>query len=263
MKNSKVKKTVNVILNVIVYIFLAICICSVVLTLFSKKDNDGAAEIFGYQMRIVTSDSMAACEFTDVSNFEIKDIPVRSMIFVKVMPEDPAKADEWYKSLKVGDVLTFRYVYTTQVTITHRIASITEKPSGGYIIQLEGDNKTSDSNQMYQTIDTSVPYSTNYVIGKVTGQSYAFGVLMSFLMEPVGMVLIIMLPCVIIMIFEIVKVARILGESKRAREREKHAEENEIKENEIAELRRKLAELEKAKAEGDNKNSSSDNGGDA
>ena len=263
MKNKKIKKTLNVLLNVIVYLFLAICICSVVLTLFSKKDSDGAAELFGYQMRIVTSDSMAACEYTDVSNYKIKDIPIESMVFVKVIPDDPAKIDEFYKSLEVGDVLTFRYVYTTQVTITHRIVSITEKESGGYIIQLAGDNKTTASGQLYQTIDTSVPYSTNYVIGEVTGQSYLLGVVMSFLMQPIGMVLIIIIPCAIIMILEIIKIARMLGESKRIREREKHAEENEIKENEIAELRRKLAELEKAKAEGENKNSSSDNGGDA
>ena len=198
-------------------------------------------------MRVVTSDSMAKCEYTDVSAFEIKDIPINSMIFVQVVPDDPAEADEWYKSLKVGDVLTFRYVYTKQVTITHRISSITEKQSGGYIIELVGDNKNSEDGQLTQTIDTSIPYSTNYVIGKVTGQSYVFGVVMSFLRQPVGMVLVIIVPCVIIMMIEILKVIKILGEGKRAKQREEREMENKAKEDEIAELRRRLAALESVK----------------
>ena len=186
MNKIKIKKIANIVLNVFLYIFLAVCIFSVFLTVLSKRDSDGSAEIFGYQMRVVTSESMAKCEHTDVSSYEIKDIPLRSMVFVKVMPDDPNEADEWYRSLKVGDVITFRYVYTTQVTITHRITSITEKETGGFVIELAGDNKNSDDGQLYQTIDTSIPNNTNYVIGKVVGQAYLFGVIMSCLMNPIG-----------------------------------------------------------------------------
>jgi hypothetical protein len=170
---------------------------------FSKKSSDGAAEIFGYQMRIVTSDSMSECEYTDVSSYKIKDIPIRSMVFVKVMPDDPAEADEFYRSLKVGDVLTFRYVYTTQVTITHRITSIEEKNQGGFIINLAGDNKSSEHDQLYQTIDTSIPNNTNYVIGKVTAQAYIPGLVMSIIMQPVGLMLTIIAPFIMIILLEI------------------------------------------------------------
>jgi hypothetical protein len=110
---------------------------------------------------------MAACDHTDVSGYRIKDIPIRSLIFVRMIPEDPDDAYEWYQNLQVGDVLTFRYVYTNQVTITHRITSITEKETRGFLIELAGDNKNAESDQLYQTIDTSIPNSTNYVIGKV------------------------------------------------------------------------------------------------
>ena len=241
MKSSKLKKLGSVLINVVLYVFLAICICSVVLTLVSKKDKeDGAAEIFGYQMRIVTSDSMAKCEYTDVSKFEIKDIPVKSMIFVQVMPDDPAEADEWYKSLKVGDVLTFRYVYTKQVTITHRIVSITEKETGGFVIDLAGDNKNSESGQLFQTIDTSVPNNPNYVIGKVVGQSYLVGVIMSFLKQPIAIVLVIILPCSIIILSEVLKIVKMMGEDKKKREQEESAK----RDTELEELRVKLAALE-------------------
>lgn len=243
MNKAKIKKIGNITVSVLLYVFLAICILAVFLTVFSKKE-DGAAEIFGYQMRVVTSESMAKCDLTDVSSYEIKDIPLRSMVFIKVMPEDPSEADEWYRSLKVGDVLTFRYVYTTQVTITHRITSITEKETGGFVIELAGDNKNSDEGQLYQTIDTSIPNNTDYVIGKVVGQSHLIGIIMSFLMQPAGIILVIIVPCVLIMTFEFIKIAKVLLADKK----QKELEEKEKKENELEELRRRLAELESTKA---------------
>lgn len=241
MNMTKIKKIGNVLSNILLGVFLVISVLTVILTVFSKKDVDGAAEIFGYQMRVITSNSMAACELTDVSEFEIKDIPLRSMVFVEVMPEDPAEAEQWYRSLKVGDVLTFRYVYTKQVTITHRIVSITEKETGGFLIELAGDNKNSDDEQLHQTIDTSVPNNMNYVIGKVTGQFLLLGVIMSFLMQPVGIVLIIMVPCAIIIVLEILKIVKVFTEEKKIKEKEV----SQAKEQELEELRRRLAELEK------------------
>ena len=245
MDKAMIKKIGKITLNVLLYLFLAICVFSMVITVLSKRDSDGAAEVFGYQMRVVTSDSMSESEFTDVSAYKIKDIPIRSMVFVKVMPNDPAEADAFYRSLKVGDVLTFRYVYTTQVTITHRITSITEKETGGFVIELAGDNKNSEDGQLVQVIDTSIPNNTNYVIGKVTAQAYLLGLLMSFLMQPVGIILVIIVPCFIIILLEILKIVKVLGSDKKKREQE----EKEKKESELAELRRKLAELEKEKAE--------------
>ena len=243
MNKAKMKKIGSIVLNVLLYAFLAICIFAVFVTVFAKREADGAAEIFGYQMRVVTSDSMAKCELTDVSEYEIKDIPVRSMVFVEVMPDDPTEADQWYSDLKVGDVLTFRYVYTTQVTITHRITAITEKEDGGFIFQLAGDNKNSEDGVLYQEIDTSIPNNTNYVIGKVVGQAKILGMIVSALMQPVGIVLVIIVPCIIIITIEVIKIAKVFMDDKRSRE----LEDKENKEKELEELKRRLAELEKEK----------------
>lgn len=244
MDKAKIRKIGKITLDILLYIFLAICIFAVFVTVLSKRDSDGAAEVFGYQMRVVTSDSMSESEFTDVSAYKIKDIPIRSMVFVKVMPDDPAEADEFYRSLEVGDVLTFRYVYTTQVTITHRITAITEKETGGFVIELAGDNKSSEDGQLTQVIDTSVPNNMNYVIGKVTGQAKIFGSVMSFLMQPVGIIFLIILPCAIIILIEILKIVKLLTADKKMREQE----EMNKKESELEELRRRLAEMEKAQA---------------
>lgn len=240
MTKTKLKRIGKVVLDILLYIFLAICVVTLVLTITSKKDIDGASEIFGYQMRVISSDSMAECELTDVSEYEIGSLPLRSMIFVKVMPEDEAEADEWYRSLKVGDVLTFRYVYTNQVTITHRIVSIEEKSTGGFIIRLEGDNKNSETDQLTQVIDTSVPDNPNYVIGKVTGQLFLLGFIVSLLRTPLGIIFIIIIPCFIIILLEVLKIVGVYSAERKKREQE----EKEKKENELEELRRRLAELE-------------------
>ena len=245
MDKEKLKKIGSIIINILLYLFLAVCVFSVVLTVFSKKDVDGAAELFGYQMRVVTSDSMAKCELTDVSGYDIKSIPLRSMIFVKLMPEDEAEANEWYGDLKVGDVLTFRYVYTNQVTITHRITAITEKETGGYIIELAGDNKNSESGQLYQTIDTSIPNNTNYVIGKVTGQAFILGFIISLLKSPLGIIFIVIVPCFIIILLEVLKIVGAYNAERKKREQEEASK----RDSELEELRRRLAELEKDKTE--------------
>ena len=245
MDKVKSKKISKIILNVLLYLFLSIAVFAVTLTVFAKRDPDGAAEIFGYQMRLVTSESMEESEYTDVSSFEIGSIPLRSMIFVETMPDDPAEANDWYRELRVGDVLTFRYVYAKQETITHRITAI-EEIEGGFMITLEGDNKNSEDGQLKQVIDTSIPHNTNYVIGKVTGQSPLFGLLMTFLMQPVAIILLIIVPCFLIIVLEVIKIIRMMTADKTA----KAKAETKQKDEELEELRRKLAELEKQKNEG-------------
>ncbi len=238
-KRITVKRVLHVLSAVLLYLFLSICILALVLTIASKKDSDGAASLFGYQMRIVVSDSMAECEFTDVSAYEIKSIPIRSMVFVQTVPEDESKAQAWYDGLQVGDVLTFRYVYTSQVTVTHRITSIAET-EGGYLITLAGDNKNSDSGQLTQIIDTSAKNSPNYVIGKVVGQSRMLGWLFSLLKEPLGLVFTVIVPCFIIILLEVIKIVGMVHTDRKQREQE----EQRKKDSEIEELRRRLAALE-------------------
>lgn len=251
MKKLTLKKIGNILGNVVMYIFLAICIAAVILTVFSKKDADGASEIFGYQMRLVVTDSMGACDQTDVSKYEIGSIPINSMIFVEKMPTDPAEADAWYRSIKVGDVLTFRYVYTSQLTITHRVVGITEKETGGFIIELEGDNKGSDSKLLRQVIDTSEPNALNYVIGKVTGQAYLFGLFLTILKQPVGLICIIIIPCFLIILLEVIKIISVVNAEKKKRAQE----ETQKKDDELEELRRRLAELESSKKQTDGNDS--------
>lgn len=240
---EKVIKIFKIILNVLLYVFVAICLFAVILSVVSKKDADGTANLFGYQVRFVQSPSMEKCEETDVSAYDIKDIPVKSLVFIQTVPEDEQAAKEWYSSVKVGDVLTFKYVYTRQETITHRVTAITPKQDGsGYIIALEGDNKSSDSNTLTQTIDTSLVDSPNYIIGRVTGVNYPLGLLVYALRSPVGIVCIVIVPSLIIITAEVVRIVNVLTADKK----EKRKQEQQAQKDELEELRRRLAQLEGA-----------------
>lgn len=256
--NAKVmKKIVGIATNVLLYLFLALCIFSVIFTVFSKKDSDGAATILGFQMRLVISESMEEHPDTDVSDYDIGDLPLGSMIFIDCVPEDEEEALEWYSELEVGDVLTFKFAYTTQVTITHRIVGITPKydiqdadKDGdiseiiGYVFQLKGDNKGySNATLLEQTIDTTVDEDLNYVIGKVTAKSVVLGFIINLLKQPIGIIFVVIIPCIVIIFLEVLKIINAFSAEKKKKREEDDARKN----DEIEELKRRLLELEMMK----------------
>lgn len=261
------RKIFSIVLDVVLYAFLALSVFILIVSLTSKKNN-GAASLFGYEMRIVASSSMEKSEYSvDVSKYKIKDLKLRSMVFIERVPEDEQKAAKWYASLKVGDVLTFRYtISTTQETITHRIIEITPTESG-YVIKLQGDNRSEGSTVSTQTIYTSAedyPNQNeifNYVIGKVVGNSTAVGYIVYGVSRPIGLALIIIVPCAIIIIWQIVRVITVLSEERRKANSEKlriaeekaaaESEERARQARELEELKRKLSELEGQKPNAD------------
>lgn len=250
-KKKGIGKIISIIVTVLMYVFFAICLLGLVVSIMSKRSGDGAVSLFGYEMRFVLTGSMEADPSTDVSAYKIKSIKKNSVIFVKRVPEDKTKAEAFYADIKIGDVLTFRYVYgTRQETITHRVVCITAKESGGYIILLRGDNKDGNDEILTQEIDTSAEESFNYVIGKVVGSSYVFGLIIYILKQPIGIILTIIVPSAIIIIFEVIRITSAVGAAKRKKElEERERNQNAIDEqlSEIEELKRKLAALENAR----------------
>ena len=238
--NKTAKKIIRITLSALGYVFLALCMVILIFAISSKKSSDGAITVFGKQMFIVRSDSMSENVNTDVSGYEIGSLPVKTMIFIDVVPENETEAAAWYASLKKGDVLTFRYVYGTQVTITHRITEIIPNSAGGYDISLTGDNFSGEYGGMTQFIDTSEPQSLNYVIGKVTGDNFALGVAVYAMRTPIGITCIIIIPCVLLIALEIF---RIISEL-RAEKNEKAQEERQKQQSEIEVLKKQLELLQ-------------------
>lgn len=256
-RTQVIKKAAKIAATILTYVFIFVCIVGVIFTITAKKDADGTLTILGMQMRVVLSPSMEKCDATDVSEYEIKDIPTKSMVFIETAPEDPEAAAEWYANLKIGDVLTFKYVYVKQETITHRITGIHyEGGEKGYKLMLQGDNKDSDAETLTQIIYTGLENNPNYVVGKVVGQSYFLGLFVSTLKSPVGLVFIVILPCLIIAVLEIMKLVKMLTADKRKAEQEKI----ERQQNELEELKRRLAELESVRTSTNPPNSSGNDG---
>ena len=93
---------------------------------------------------------------------------------------------------------------------------------------------------MTQVIDTSLKESPNYVIGKVVGVSYPLGWLLALMRSEVGLIFVVIIPAVIIIIFEVMRITSVLAADRK----KKAAAEQAQTQNEIEELKRQLAALQ-------------------
>ena len=216
-----------------------------VLCIFSKKDSDGAVSILGYQTRIVISESMEknTLTYNTINKYRIKNIPVKSLVLIKTVPNNSKNTLKFYDNLKIGDVITFRYLIgTKQETITHRIINIGYNEQGKYL-ELRGDNIVDGdiTNTSSQFININDENSPNYVIGKVIGKSYIIGVLLYSIKKPLGMFLLIIIPTIIIMIGELIKIFNYFYNIKKEKAEKQLLEQKQ----ELEELKQKLENLEK------------------
>lgn len=233
--NKKVKKTINFVVNSLIILFLIFCLISIIFAISSKL-NHGTVTFNNSEIRLVETGSMERNELTDVSEYEIKDIPTNSLIGIDLITDE--NREEFYDSLKVGDVLTFKYyIGGQQLVITHRLIEIQEKETGGYILYLRGDNVSENGTTAKQVIDTSIDKeSFNYVIGKVKWVNYPIGEVLTFMKSSVGIICIIIVPCVVLIFAEVAKIFIYI--SKENKEKAK------LKEQEIEMLKKKLEEYE-------------------
>lgn len=245
---QKVLRALQIAGDVLFCLIIAFALFVLIISVSAKRDADGTANVFGYQLRFVRSGSMEKCDRTDVSGYKIKSIPVKSCVFIKKAPapDDQQALNEWCSALSVGDVLTFQYskygaANIQDKVITHRIVKI-EPKEGGYIITLEGDNKNDTGSVGQQVIDTTKADGLDYIIGKVEGQSYFLGLCVYALKSPVGLIFIIIVPCMIVIAYEVIKIITVLNKDKKDRQQQ----EKTAKEDEIALLRKQLEELQKS-----------------
>lgn len=205
--------------------------------------NNTTIPFFGMETRLVVTDSMEGDEdfYAEHPEYEITRIDQHSCVFIELAPENPT--DDFYKNLKVGDVLTFidqESVPGTKITNTHRIIAITEK-ANGYDYTLRGDLKKDGHFGTTQTAGSD--YGT--IIGKVTKVDKGLGIFLWELTEgKVLMVVLVILPCAVLMIFELGKVIYIVSQNRK----QEHLAEIEEKDLELQKLK---DELEKIKGEKD------------
>lgn len=115
------------------------------------------------------------------------------------------------ESLKKGDIITFtstdaRY---TGLTVTHRIQKVTKNELGKLVFQTKGDNNT--------TPDDAVVFGEN-IYGKVILVLPWLGYLQYFLTKSYGWLLLVVLPCIGIIIYDIFKLSKTVKRSKVMKE---------------------------------------------
>lgn len=215
-KKKLAKKIMSISVNTIFYIVIVLLLVFSLANIQVKKEND-IANIFGRGFLAVQSESMSG-DLED--SFEMGDV-----VFVKMLD------DESRQDLVVGDIITY-YDLTLKAFNTHRIIEIFVNEGNTYLVT-QGDN-TPGSDQPIRLADAKALY-----LSKWTGA----GTALDYLQSPTGFALFVILPVVIILVFEGVVLARNLLALNKSKMEEKFAIE---KEKTIVDLE---AEKEKLRAQ--------------
>lgn len=153
-------------------------------------------------------------------------IPVHSFIVTEEV--DPS-------SLQAGDIITFRATESSMegALNTHRITSVYEE-NGQLMFHTKGDANA---------VEDAAPVTAVNVVGRVVFVSAALGTVVSLFSNPLVFFPFIILPLVVLMVFEIAKLVKSTKEVARA--------EDEKALREAVELVRKKREQEKSEQDVD------------
>lgn len=229
VSDSKKKSISKKVLNIGFYVVLAIVFVYAMFALFSKKDGN-SINFLGITSMSVQSDSM-------LPTFKQGDL-----IFVDT---DFNVAD-----LKVDDVITYEdFMVTSEGTITfyntHRIVEVVE--SGGVTrFVTRGDNNP--ANDPRQILSTEI-------YGVWTGNSLSgFGKFADnatdFLKSSLGFFLFIVVPCLALLVYEVVKFMKVYAEYNVQKNKQDRVK---IEEEALAAARAQLEAEAKLKAEEEQK----------
>jgi signal peptidase len=99
--------------------------------------------------------------------------------------------------LAVGDVITFVNPHNAKQTITHRIVQLPSAATGGKLVTRGDANAVADT-----------PISPEAVVGKVDHQLPLAGYMVDFVRKPLGLILIIYIPALVIIVQEFRRLMR-------------------------------------------------------
>lgn len=222
MKN--VKKTLAIIGNVFLWLFVIFAILMTVLVFSAQANKDGITSLFGKSLVTIQSDSMKP-------TFKAGDLII-----------DEVLTGEEKTKLNKGDIITF-YVDINGDGIselnTHRIVDSYEKDGYTYYITKGDNNETNPVNDRDPVVHSSV-------LARYTGTKLGgVGTVISFLQTSTGFMCVIVLPLVAFFLFELYRfialVIRLRGKNSLSAE-----EEEEIKKRAVEEYLRRQQEEQEA-----------------
>ncbi|MFW5888999.1 MAG: signal peptidase I [Bacillota bacterium] len=223
-KVVKENKTLKKVLNIVFYVVLAIVFIYAMFALFSKQ-NDNQVSFLGISSLAVQSDSMKPV-------FEEGDL-----IFIKTN-FDPSELEE-------GDVITYSTFEvidgrTVDYYNTHRIIEEPTLVGGRYYFVTSGDNTPEEDR--YGLFEDEIA-------GVWTGNSWSgFGGFVegitNFLKSPTGFFIMIVIPALGFLVYEIIRFVRIYSDYNVKRHT---ADKVKMQEEALAEAKKQLDEEAKSK----------------
>lgn len=200
------------VVNVLAAVVIALALVVLLRTVFTPAGE--VPSLGGYSFMRTLTGSMEPA------------IPVHSFIVTEEV--DPS-------SLQVGDIITFRATESSMegALNTHRITSVYEE-NGQLMFHTKGDANA---------VEDAAPVAAVNVVGRVVFVSAALGTVVSLFSNPLVFFPFIILPLVVLMVFEIAKLVKSTKEVARA--------EDEKALREAVELVRKKREQEKSEQDVD------------
>ncbi|MCW3490442.1 signal peptidase I [Dethiobacter alkaliphilus] len=172
------------------FIALFIVLALVAFLLIQVKHNESGPSIGGFQMFVVISGSMNPV------------FDAGSIIMVRsVSAEDIA----------VGDIITFNNPGDSSKIVTHRVVGVNEKEDLSFVTR--GD--ANDANDRDLVL-------ANNIIGKVAYHIPYLGYILNFAQTKIGLVLLIIIPGIIVILFEFRNILTCAAELDRKKQEEKH-----------------------------------------
>ena len=216
------KKALNIIKNILVWLMVALAVCMMVFTVVSVNTFDRSdRSLFGFKAFIVLSDSMSKTDFDAGDLVLVKEV-------------DPS-------TLKEGDIIAYTSQNTSNYgeTVTHKIRKLTTDASGelGFITY----GTTTDTDD-----ETVVTYP--YVLGKYKTNIPKVGRFFMFLKTTPGYIVCILIPFLLLILMQGINCIRLFRRYKLEQMAEMKEERAKIEE-ECAESQKMMAELLALKAQ--------------
>lgn len=228
-KTSKAKKILDICLNVLIWVIVAVSLFMTILVFSAQASGDGVPAIFGKSLISIETKSMEP-------TFKQGDL-----VFMEKL------SDEEKANLEVGDIIT----YFAPIDIngdgkkgdinTHRIVKIDKD---ALTVKTQGDNPETNTTEDSYTLHFSD------IIGVCTekGRLGGVGAVIGFLRSSLGFFLCIVLPLILFFLYELYRFITLIVAERAKRAPVSKETEEEIKRRAIEEYL-KSQEAEKASKE--------------
>lgn len=189
MGGISVKRLMSIVNGVVSALLVLLILGIGLMALTAKASPDGIPSFRGYRVLSVISGSMEPTIYTgDV-------IIIRSV----------DRAEE----IVEGDILTYRTKEQADMLVTHRVVGVLKLNGTPKAFLTKGDNNESE--------DIS-PVGFEQVVGRYQFRLPYFGYIASFIRKPMGVILAVIVPGLVLIALEFRKIWQALSEAEKAKE---------------------------------------------